>query len=255
MIMTGDALHGCEAKLARAEQHLDALNAEIRDFLARKPYRVAREINRQGRKGLYRVQITEGTPAHWPGLLGDCVHNFRCALDHLTWQIVQRHGTPKESTQFPIYPSRARFRLGWNSKVGTVRPRGLKTAFDSLQPYRGRIQLKPLWLLHRLDVVDKHRELLTTSMPQRPLLRIDRSLRSAEFPEGPFDDAADVLHIRVTFGPDGPMHMDIQPFFQVQVADVEITPGSRESLDLPDTLFAIRDAVRRAVERLRVFCD
>lgn len=48
--------------------------------------------------------------------------------------------------------------------------KGLKTAFDRLQLYKSRPELYPLWVLHRLDIIDKHKTLLTTTMPLQPVL-------------------------------------------------------------------------------------
>jgi hypothetical protein len=251
-----DPLEGCRAKLIRGEEHLDALDAEVRRFETSKPYRIRSETNTKRAERLYGVQVTKSPSPDWPGVLGDCIHNFRCTLDHLAWRLVEQHGSPNDSTQFPIYTRRKRFRKGWGSKIGKVRRKGLKTAFDGLQPYKGRPELYPLWILHRLDIIDKHRELLPTAMPRSPLLDIKSPLGSpVTYERGPFENSADVLRVRVPFGPNGPVDVDIDPFVQVLIADVEVVPGTSESLPLRETLRDIRDVTRRAIADLGGFCD
>ena len=252
--MSSGPLQSCRSKLGRAEHHLDALDAEVRDFLKGDAYRVRSEMDAKRTERLYRIQVGKSPPPHWPSLVGDCIHNFRCALDHLAWALVELHGKPQESTQFPIYTTRERFRKTWASKIGKVRRKGLKTAFDGLQPYKGRPNLYPLFVLHRLDIIDKHRELLTTSMPREPSLNLTASVAFFEKLSGPFNDPADVMHLRVIFGPNGPVEVKVEPVFEVEIAGVEVVPGRPESLPLVRTLHDIRDAVRLAVRSMEGFC-
>jgi hypothetical protein len=156
---------------------------------------------------LYGVQVSKRPNPDWPVVLGDYVHNLRSALDHLTWRVVEQHGTPTDQTQFPVYLTQKKFRAAWPNKVGKVGRKGLKTAFDRLQLYKSRPELYPLWVLHRLDIIDKHKTLLTTTMPLQPVLGISGPLPGpGAYDFGPFDDGTDdILRVRVPFGPDGPV--------------------------------------------------
>jgi hypothetical protein len=146
------ATPGYRMKFDRGNEHLETLDAAIRTFRTSKPYRVLTKTYPKRKERLYRIQRAKESP-DWCCLVGDAVHNFRAALDHLTCAIVDRYGIVRTSTQFPIYRRGKEFMAGWPQKVGNVGHRGIKTAFESLQPYK-RGNSNVLWMLHRLDVLE-----------------------------------------------------------------------------------------------------
>jgi hypothetical protein len=189
-------------------------------------------------------------------LLGDCLHNFRCTLDHLAFAVVSKHGKPHDGTQFPIISAPSRFQGAYNSRINIPTPRRIQAAFERAQPYKGRSRLAALWTLHRLDIIDKHRELLTINMPLEPSIQISGPLTGMyQVDRGPFHDPADVLHLRIPFGPDGPVEVHVKPSFEIQIPGVELTPGRPVSLPLRETLNDIRSAVRLVMTMLEEFCD
>jgi hypothetical protein len=125
---------------------------------------------------IYWVHNPPAPDPQWSVIVGDCLHNLRSALDYLAYQLVLVSGNkPNESTQFPIRKSsygarRGRFRrwLGGKSQPaeisGGVRDDILKVV-QAIQPYnRGNRIGEQLWMLHQLDVIDKHRQLLLTTV-------------------------------------------------------------------------------------------
>jgi hypothetical protein len=94
---------------------------------------------------------------------GDVVHNLSGALDHLAYQLTianRPRTTDKEFRQvyFPICKdkatyekSRERYKKFFGAKAVEI--------LDSLKPYKGGNE--PLWRLHSLNNVSKHRLLLT----------------------------------------------------------------------------------------------
>ena len=96
---------------------------------------------------------------------GDVIHNLRSALDHLAWELA------KWETGEPGDPVRCCFPIGWSSdNYKVIKERGAVTGvspkaekdIDDLCPYKnGSTTLsEPLWMIHHLDIVDKHRHLL-----------------------------------------------------------------------------------------------
>src|SRR5262245_24739618 len=53
-------------------------------------------------------------PGSYSARFGDAIHNYRCALDHIAWQLVRHGKTPKppqeNRVQFPIYREETAFR-------------------------------------------------------------------------------------------------------------------------------------------------
>ncbi|MBA4115207.1 MAG: hypothetical protein H0X71_01960 [Rubrobacter sp.] len=97
-------------------------------------------------------------------LIGDCLHNLRAALDNLVYELlVARHGDPPPdkfavSSEFPIFSDRPMILRQHQRKIGGIDP-AAQTIIEGLQPYqRGNdFGSHPLWLLHNLSNIDKHR--------------------------------------------------------------------------------------------------
>ena len=108
-------------------------------------------------------------PAYWGTVLGDVLHNFRCALDHLVCQLVLVN-TGKEcsgDSQFPIASTGPAY---WSDKkrgssTRDWRLQGVsdeaKAVIDALQPYRTHglrpNQIEVLDALRIFSNLDKHR--------------------------------------------------------------------------------------------------
>lgn len=93
-------------------------------------------------------------------LLGDALHNYRSALDHVAWELTTLgKGTPGESTFFPLrlQPRKRRDRV---STVEAVADSEIVDFIDKLQPFQGAGHNEPLHTLHALNIHDKHRSLL-----------------------------------------------------------------------------------------------
>lgn len=97
-------------------------------------------------------------------VVGDALHNLRCALDHLAHHLV-RIGTkspgPFDDVCFPIgntltnYEDRLRKIIGRLEKCAVGR-------INAIEPYKGG-KGHDLWILRRLDDVDKHRVKLSAN--------------------------------------------------------------------------------------------
>jgi hypothetical protein len=99
-------------------------------------------------------------------IAGDIVHNLRSALDHLAQQLVfvgSPHLTPStigRQIGFPIAENVTKYESIKAGKVDGMRSEA-KEAIDRLKPYKGGND--PLWRVHELDNIDKHRALFSIS--------------------------------------------------------------------------------------------
>lgn len=137
--MTDDPLLGCRLKLQGAWRHRQALRAELEAFLAKAD--------------------PEPSPLHLGVIVGDFLHNLRCVLDHLVWQLVKLNGQkPGEYNQFPICDTRKNYK----EKAGRYL-RGLATEhsllIEEFQPYHRGSDAASHYLavLRDLSNIDKHR--------------------------------------------------------------------------------------------------
>lgn len=107
-------------------------------------------------------------------LVGDCVHNLRSALDHIVYALISTNptkpeGVPDSRTMFPIRDTKE----GYLHQVTKLRrihgtPDAVAALIDSLQPYHARDKgldytAHPLWVLDKLENIDKHRRLMLAS--------------------------------------------------------------------------------------------
>jgi hypothetical protein len=159
-----DPLTSAFAKLERAKAHSEALRADIHEVGQGNRYRIPVTFEKDADTGGGRLVIGEvpAHPAKWGLMLGDAIHNYRCALDHAWWELairqLGRQPTEKEARaiQFPINKPTSAWAPGnyvkWVGKAAT------KVARDA-QPDRGldAKELHPFEALRRLSNEDKHR--------------------------------------------------------------------------------------------------
>lgn len=156
------AMDGPRAKIERAKEHVDDLRSALRDFFAGNPYAVTGHVDSQSGEHVLRLVKLADFPPRVSVIIGDVAHNLRSALDHLVWQLVLCNGgTPTFKTEFPIANDADEF----EARVAT-RAKGVgQDALDRLlatNAYRGG-DGEVLWRLHRINVSDKHRLLVTVS--------------------------------------------------------------------------------------------
>lgn len=174
------SLEGVDLKLNRAKDRLDALSKAIGEFLTDPDsYSLALKCGPQRREA-FRVTEVRSPPPDWGILIGDCVHHYRSALDHLVFQLVvanTRGRLPakvEKRSEFPIFNSGPKFRgkgkrKGVPSSGGGLAkiqdtPAAAQAIIESLQPYHRRKKpaAQALWELQELANIDKHRLLHVT---------------------------------------------------------------------------------------------
>jgi len=98
-------LSGCQLKMRRADEHFEALQNSMHDFMRRDPYEVIQDFDSEANQYVVRVKVRERPPIEWSPIIGDIIHNIRSSLDHLAWQLVKRNAEEPipGKTQFPIF--------------------------------------------------------------------------------------------------------------------------------------------------------
>jgi hypothetical protein len=161
---------GVMLKIERADAHLADLKDAIESAHNVSGERFTSEIDPESGQQVYRAHGIPAIDPKWSLIIGELLYNLRSALDHLAWQLVLLDGkTPGKKTQFPIF-SKQRVNEDGEPVPAQLRPpvRNPKilAALDECQPYRGAdgatvpYRNSPLWQLHRLNIIDKHRLLL-----------------------------------------------------------------------------------------------
>jgi hypothetical protein len=159
-----DRLLGVRIKIERAKHHIVDLESRIRIFRDAGPCEIHSEEDSETGAYVFKIKNVRPVAPDISGAVGDVIHNLRSALDHLAWGLVEANGSkPTKSTGFPIYESRAKYKAESLAKVKGM-SKSAVDAIDVLKPYkRGN---SDLWLLHNLDIIDKHRLLLACNVAQ-----------------------------------------------------------------------------------------
>lgn len=159
-------LQGAMLKMNRAEEHLKTIGLMLEEFVKSDFYETVGEKDYKGRL-VARAKNVKDPPPELSVLIGDCVFNFRSALDQLAYALASAHTDPlpeafAKTSAFPIFNSGPTFRrkgaAGGRHKIRGMRP-STQAAIERLQPYhrRKRPLLAALWHLEELSNVDKHR--------------------------------------------------------------------------------------------------
>ena len=230
------------AKLERAEKHISDVDAAIRLFFKSSPYLTITKQDQQTSDYISYVESVGDVPAKVSLIAGDAIHNIRSALDHLAWQLVLSTGnTPGPSTSFPIFDSAVEYEARSERKVKGMRQAAID-AIGALKPYKTGNRL--LWQLHRLDIIDKHRMVVTagsalTASTIMPSVRnkLLEAFMARRLPGEPIPDyksfrgrphvvnyalkKGDIIH-RV---PESDMEKDAKFAFEVAFAEPKIAEG------------------------------
>lgn len=171
------SLNGINEKLKRAEQTIRNLETEIAILLSPLP-----RIKMMGRHPSFsdsdlkalkvlRDHAYGDPPLRFSILAGEVIHHLRSSLDHLVWELSDPSFRQKHriGIEFPIYsidpikidPRTKKNRLeSYDRKVKGISSPTVLARIKSLQPYHAADPLSdPLWLIHDMDITNKHREL------------------------------------------------------------------------------------------------
>jgi hypothetical protein len=123
------------------------------------------------------------TPDSFGLLLGDCLHNLRSTLDTLAYALMLAgpKGVTekmKSSSEFPVFGDEdpagktgegARMFSDASRKYVNWKP-GAQTCAERLQPYKRGPDFRddPLWILHDLERINKHRYLFLRGIASSP---------------------------------------------------------------------------------------
>lgn len=156
-----DRTVGIEAKFNRADQHIGELRQRLATFYATNPYAVGAKRDPDSGRPTYYIRSVASVPSDIPAIAGDALQCMRSALDHMAFQLVsigKPGGASLEHVYFPIHASDQAYRANLKGQVGGARKEALQ-AISATRPYKGGNDL--LWQLHKMNIVDKHRLLIT----------------------------------------------------------------------------------------------
>ncbi|MGO8934278.1 MAG: hypothetical protein ACLPLZ_05555 [Terracidiphilus sp.] len=153
--------HGARLKIERANQHINDLYRQSREFSKTRPYSISVENNPETGDSFLKISTDEPVPERVLLVVGDAIHNLRSSLDFVMSDIeFETTGARDPHTHFPIRPTRNDLVVAVNGGLKKKAPKAvIDFIVDAIKPYKGAVG-EPLWSLHALDIEDKHRLLI-----------------------------------------------------------------------------------------------
>lgn len=208
-------LSGVIAKLDRAEEHRQAYDDLVEDYVAADPYTIYSEYDLETGWHTLRWQPLREPPLERLGLLfGDMVSNLRTTLDYLVWQLVLAAGKrPGRRTGFPVVRRAKDWEVQSRTALRGVEPRWVEE-IEARQPYHrtDRPSIHPLAILDHVNNLNKHRFLPVAllSVEELDLLINVESARgevieSQDFLDRPITPHGELARFRVPSG----VHLEV----------------------------------------------
>src|SRR5579862_5846186 len=162
---------GARARLDRAQEQTQVLQAEFQEFAARDPHAVREIYDDTMQRKRAEYLVLEEFPDLWSAVVGEIAYDLRSALDHAVYDLTCiETGGPLGQTGFPIFEDEERYdELTTRGEPafgsGVFKIRGVnsyaKAAIRSLQPFEARKAVpfaEPmLSQLEELHMVDRQR--------------------------------------------------------------------------------------------------
>lgn len=163
LLMTSNRFDGSHAKIRRAKQHLQQLEAEMGVDSSRQTYTVL--VDKDGKTGqdVVEVIIHPWVELRWSVIVGEIVHDLHSALEHSVCSLARIRRPKSEcrgSLSFPIYKTKLAPGKKRKELIGV--PDAAHAIIEAHQPHAivgMPPTLHPLWQLKVLSNRDKHREL------------------------------------------------------------------------------------------------
>jgi hypothetical protein len=256
--VTESALLGPVLKLNRAEEHVHAIKDLVDEFARSDFYESVSQPHRKERGVLVvRARNVRPPPPEISLLIGECVFNFRSALDQIAFAMASANTTPlpksfAKSSAFPIFNNGPQYR-GRGGPPASRKIRGMsrqgQAAIERLQPYHRRKnpRLRALWRLEELSNIDKHRLIHTTgAMGVRSRFKVGgpgfRRITGIEPVFGPVTENAIVGRVFGDF--DFEAGVDVQAEIQADIAFDRRSEGkSFRGRSVMMTLLWIRECI------------
>jgi hypothetical protein len=235
-------------KIKRADKHIDELQGIIRAFQDGRPYEVQPERDPKTREWILRIAKAAPLDENVPAIIGDVIQNLYSALDYLAWQMVvaAKIKAPSGNTAFPItevIPTTKDQVARYDRQVDGMRDEA-KKIIKAMKPYRR--ENNHFWRLHKLNNLNKHRDLLTIAFASGGTAGPVDFMRTAEFNYGPLEKGSILARTSATTID----HRNIQLFLDVAFSEPE---ADCVALPVLLTLRECRNLVWRTVQTLAAY--
>jgi len=159
------------AKLSWASKHQLTLATALKSFFDSNPCEFYEESSHDKTQIHVKLILRKPIPNEIAHLIGDIIHNLRASLDFAACDLAELNGAASvDGVYFPFGKTKDSFEASSREKIRKLSSRA-KEHIRNLMPYRGGNEA--LWLIHYLDLGDKHRRLTPIGMVGSTGAKID----------------------------------------------------------------------------------
>lgn len=149
------------AKIRRALYHTNDLKIRIDEFFAKVPFELVTKGNRKTGEVTHYVRKNHPIPVDFSLIIGDAIHNLRSALDLTMFAMVGEKARKPDAVQFPFAKKSDDFLNSIRSRQVELAGTAVLDVVNQLKPYGDGNEW--LYMVHRLDIEDKHKLIITTA--------------------------------------------------------------------------------------------
>jgi hypothetical protein len=147
-------------KIERANKHIADIEARIRALPD--SYVATIETNPKAGNEVIKHDLRDAnTATNLALMIGDAIHNLKCALDYAWLGTIKRFvpSAVSKFTKFPVYPTGGELENALKGlKIDTACPKLFELMVCEIRPYDGGNDA--IWFVHNLDILDKHKLLI-----------------------------------------------------------------------------------------------
>jgi hypothetical protein len=185
-------------RVERAKEQRRDLEREMRDWTEAGAYRVGSQLDpHTGYTVYYVAELAEITP-RIVALISESLHTLRTMLDNLAYQLFlvcrTNPADEGEGIYFPIYDDAKTKEADAFRKIKPFRQEVVE-AIRKVNPSKSGQPL--LWVLHRLDIVNKHRRILVEVLVNHSVF-VRETMRQLLIEQG-YADMAHFVALRPAF--------------------------------------------------------
>lgn len=149
------------AKIQRAIHHTNDLRIKIDEYFAKTPFELVTKSDKKTGEVTHYVRKNHPIPVEFSLIIGDAVHNLRSALDLTMFAMIGEKARKPDAVQFPFAKKADDFQNSIKSRQVELAGSAVLNVINQLKPYGGGNEL--LYMVHRLDIEDKHKLIITTA--------------------------------------------------------------------------------------------
>lgn len=157
---------GIAEKLKRADENIVNLNTEIDAFFQACRYPTLPKNDDEELLEAIQYHKNLVIPPRFNVLVGEIIHHLRSCLDHVAWQFSSEQYRRDRfwKIEFPVFekePIEKDALSRYRGKVQGIASPEVLGLIMALQPYNAPDPRDaPIWIIHDMDIIDKHRELI-----------------------------------------------------------------------------------------------